>query len=251
MNIRNLSYSYKENFTLDNINFSIKKGEIVGVIGSNGCGKSTLIRGIVGILPINGDIFLDEKKLRKGRDQSKLIAYLPQESNESSLNVYDSIMLGRIPYMGFSKKSQDKAIVEKLIVRFNLSKYKEREINTLSGGERQRVYLARLLAQESKVIVLDEPTSNLDMYNAYETIGLISSIVKDLGLRCIIVIHDLTLAGRYCDKLLLLKDGKQLAFGDKKSTFSSKLLEELYGIRLSIVSKDGYYAALPFNIENG
>ncbi len=247
MRVEGVSYRHSREFSLENINFQVDEGEVVGILGSNGSGKSTLVKGVVGINQVEGRIDFQGEDLMEmslGMRRKK-IAYLPQESHGNNLSVYETIMLGRIPYMKYRAGAEDKRVVDELIDRFGLEELRERRVISLSGGERQRAYIARLMAQNSEVIVMDEPTSSLDLFNAFETLKLVREFVRERKLRCLIVIHDLTLAGKFCDKLLLLKKGKQLMFGDRESIFQEEVLAKLYGMRLKVCRVEGEYFTLP------
>lgn len=247
MIVKNLSYDYKTGFSIKNINFQVKEAEILGVLGSNGSGKTTLIKNIIGIKEGGGEVFFKGKDLKMLNlvKKRRKIAYVPQESQVNNLTVYETIMLGRIPYIKYNETMEDKKIVDELIMKFNLQNYRGRKISSLSGGEKQRAYIARALAQNSEIIVMDEPTSNLDLSNAFNILKIIKEVIKENKMRCLIIIHDLSLIGRFCDKLLLLKNGRQLHFGDKESTFKSEILENLYEVRVKVTKINEEYFISP------
>lgn len=240
MEIKNLSYQHKNNFSLKNINFKVEKGEILGILGSNGSGKTTLIKNILGILNGNGEITIDNSPFKK-----HMISYVPQDSGLNNLTVFDTIMLGRIPHMGYKESKKDIEIVTQLLDKFNLNHFKDRKISSLSGGERQRCYIARALAQNSEVLILDEPTSSLDVANAIHILNIIKEVVKEKNIRCLIIIHDLNLASNFCNNFLFLKNGEQIFFGKKEDCFNSEIISNLYNIDMNIYKVDTTFFVHP------
>ncbi len=247
MKITNLFYEHRKDFSLKNINFQVKKGEILGILGSNGSGKTTLIKNILGVLKGEGDITLEEIDLQTIplNKRKNIISYVPQESQVNNLTVFDTVMLGRIPYMGYKQNEKNIKIVEELLERFNLSGFKDRKISFLSGGERQRCYIARAIAQNSEVLVLDEPTSSLDVANAINILNIIKDIVKEKNMRCIVIIHDLNLAYNFCNTFLFLKNGEQIYFGNKDDCFKKEIISNLYNIDMNIYKIDDTFLVTP------
>lgn len=247
MKIKNLSYKYKNSFSLKNINFKVKKGEILGVLGSNGSGKTTLIKNILGILKSDGQILLEDTDLKKLllNKRKNLISYVPQDSGINNLTVFDTIMLGRIPHMGYKESKKDIEIVDELLNQFSLQQFKDRKISSLSGGERQRCYIARAVAQNSEVLILDEPTSSLDIANAINILKIIKNIVESRNIRCLIIIHDLNLASNFCNKFLFLKNGEQIFFGEKEECFKKEVITNLYDVDMNIYKVDSAFLAHP------
>ncbi|WP_418965718.1 ABC transporter ATP-binding protein [Cetobacterium sp.] len=236
MKIKNLSYKHRQDFSLKNISFQVKRGEILGILGSNGSGKTTLIKNILGVLRGEGDITLNGSNIQSIplNKRKNILSYVPQESQVNNLTVFDTIMLGRIPYMRYKQNEKNIKIVDELLVRFNLNHFKNRKINFLSGGEKQRCYIARAIAQNSEVLILDEPTSSLDIANAINILSIIKEIVKEKNIRCIIIIHDLNLAYNFCNTFLFLKNGEQIYFGSKDNCFKKEIIDNLYNIDMNI-----------------
>ncbi|MGL5356959.1 MAG: ABC transporter ATP-binding protein [Cetobacterium sp.] len=236
MKVKNLFYKHKSDFSIENLNFEIQKGEILGILGSNGSGKTTLIKNILGILKGDGHISFENKDLQKLplNRRDNIISYVPQDSGINNLTVFDTVMLGRIPHMGYKETIKDIQFVDDILKDFNLENFKTRKMNSLSGGERQRSYIARAIAQNSEVLILDEPTSSLDIANAISILKIIKKIVKEKNIRSIIIIHDLNLASNFCDKFLFLKNGKQIFFGKKEDCFEKEIINNLYDLEMDI-----------------
>ena len=166
------------------------------------------------------------------------MSYVAQKAELSDATVYDTVMLGRLPYMNWQTTPHDHALCDAVIEKLNLESLKMRAVSTLSGGEQQKVMLARALVQEPEVLLLDEPTSSLDIKNAHEMLSEVRTLCKEAALTVLMVIHDLNLALRYCDKFLFLKDGEVYRFGDK-SVITEDVLEAVYGIPTRLITVDG------------
>ena len=247
MKIKNLSYDHRQNFSLKNINFHVNKGEILGILGSNGSGKTTLIKNILGVLKGKGDILINDCNILSIplNKRKNIISYVPQESQTNNLTVFDTVMLGRIPYMSYKQKKENIKIIDNLLEKFNLSNFRDRKISFLSGGERQRCYIARAIAQNSEVLILDEPTSSLDIANAINILNIIKEIVKEKNMRCIVIIHDLNLAYKFCNNFLFLKNGEQIYFGNKEDCFKKEIISNLYNLDMNIYKIDNTFLVTP------
>ncbi|UUX92710.1 ABC transporter ATP-binding protein [Methanoplanus endosymbiosus] len=231
--VDDISSGYGGDDIIRDISFSPGDGEFVGIIGPNGSGKSTLLKSIAGILNLScGIVKIDELDVSKvsPKDMAKTLGVVPQETAISfDYSVFDIVMMGRHAYIGrFSQESaEDIDIVNHAIDTCNLRHLAERSVNEISGGERQRVIIARALAQQPKVLLLDEATSHLDINHQMEILNLI----KDLsGVTKIGVFHDLNLASQYCDRLILLNNGKVCSSGLPNEVITQKNLSEFYGI---------------------
>lgn len=239
--VRDLHYAFGAKEVLKGVSFSAQKGEFVAILGNNGTGKSTLMLCLNKIRePKAGTVTVNEQNVltlpRKAC--AKLMSYVAQKAELSDATVYDTVMLGRLPYMNWQTTPHDHALCEAVIEKLNLESLKMRSVSTLSGGEQQKVMLARALVQEPEVLLLDEPTSSLDIKNAHEMLSEVRTLCKEASLTVLMVIHDLNLALRYCDKFLFLKDGKVYRFGDK-SVITEDVLEAVYGIPTRLITVDG------------
>ncbi len=239
--INNISYSYIDNEVLKDITFQIMPGECVAVLGNNGSGKSTLITCLNKIrTPDSGEVYMEKQDLLKmGRlDIARSISYVAQKSESSQMTVFDAVLLGRKPYIKWGVSPEDIKLCDLMIDKVGMSNFKLRYINELSGGELQKVMLARAFVQEPKLLLLDEPTSNLDPKNQYDMLKLVHDMVKDRNICALIVIHDLNLALSYCDKFLFIKDGYVFRYGDQ-SIITEDTISTVYGIDSSIAEVNG------------
>jgi iron complex transport system ATP-binding protein len=235
LRVQDLSFSYGDNFLLEGINFSVEEGSILAILGPNGSGKTTLLKVLDGILrPSKGEVFVLSKPISrlKRKDISRLVAMVGQEAHFGfSFTALEVVLMGRFPHLtglqmeGVRDLKKAREVME-LTDTLNL---KDRSINELSGGEKQRVQIARALAQEAKLMLLDEPTSFLDPHYKMEIFSLVGRIVKEKGMAAIVVTHDLDLSAQFCDSFLLLKEGKVLAQGKAREVLTQENIRKLYG----------------------
>ena len=239
--VKNLSFAYGKREILRDVSFKAESGEIVGILGNNGAGKSTLVTCLNHILkPKSGKIILngkDAETLSK-RELAQYISYVAQKNEQTQTTVFDSVLLGRKPYIKWSIGQEDIAVCDEIIERVGLSEMKLRALDELSGGELQKVMLARALVQQPKVMLLDEPTSNLDPKNQYEMMKLVRQVADEKNITVLVVIHDLSLAMRFCDKFLIMKDGKVFIYGDK-SVLNDENIFPVYGMHAYIEKLHG------------
>lgn len=239
--IRNISFSYGRNEVLKKISFNVNPGECVGILGNNGAGKSTLITCLNKILiPKTGEIFINNQDVLKMKrlETSRCISYVAQKNELSQITVFDSVLLGRKPYIKWAVSQEDIDLCDSMIEQVGLSKFKLRYINELSGGELQKVMLARAFVQQPKLLLLDEPTSNLDPKNQYEMLALVQQMVRARNISALIVIHDLSLALRYCDKFLFIREGVVYRHGDA-SIITEETIADVYGIASTVTEING------------
>ncbi len=249
LEIKNLKFSYKKNIIFENINFNVKPGELVAILGLNGSGKTTLLKSIARIItPEKGQVFINNNDIEKLSriDLAKNIGYLPQKYSGEFVTVFDTILLGRKIYINFSPSSKDIKVVNEIINKLNLNSIIFRNTNKLSGGELQKVLIARALAQEPKVLLLDEPINHLDIYNQIEVMNIIKNIVKEMKIIALIVIHDINIALRFFDKFLFLKSKKIYSYGDK-NILTSKTLKDVYNIEAYIGELNGIKVVIPYS----
>ena len=247
MEIKHLSYHYKGYpQVLNDVSFDIEPGKFLAILGNNGVGKSTLLKCFNHILkPDSGEVILDEENLLKqsGREVAKKVAFVSQSVPNTQMTVHDVVMLGRRPYMKWGFTPEDHAIVHEAMDRLGLNAMRGRFLGQLSGGEKQKVMLARALAQQPKALLLDEPTSALDIQNQYQVLKIVRDICHKDNMVAVVVIHDLNLALRFCDRFLLLKDGKVYRHGDR-SILDSTALKEVYGVDAKVVEIEGRHMVL-------
>jgi iron complex transport system ATP-binding protein len=229
-----VSYKYGSNPVLTGVTFEIAPGEMVAVVGPNGSGKSTLLRCISGLLkPECGDITLAGKSVHSypARERARQLAVVPQETVLAfDFNVAETVLMGRQPHLRSWERetAADMAVVQVAMEQTGISTLAERLVSTLSGGERQRVLIARALAQQPQLLLLDEPTSELDITYQAEILGLLQRLNSEQGLTILAVIHDLNLAVQYFDKFILLSLGRILAAGTAAEVITGDNLERAY-----------------------
>jgi iron complex transport system ATP-binding protein len=237
LTLKNVSAGYNGCNVISNINLNVFEGENLCILGPNGCGKTTLIKTIAGIIPHTGTVEINGKSISsmKRTDVAKKIAVMGQISTiYFSYTVYETVLLGRYLHMkGRTFKeptSRDNEYAEKCLKAVDLLSLKDKQISTLSGGQLQRVYLARTLAQEPSIILLDEPTNHLDLKNQAELVDFLKDWSKKERNTVIGVLHDLNLAIKLADNALLLNKGKTAAYGRAKDVISSEIINDVYGM---------------------
>jgi iron complex transport system ATP-binding protein len=247
LSVAGIEFSYNSHPVLENIGFELDKGLILGILGVNGAGKSTLLKCLNKILnPHKGSVILNSEDIlaMKGTEIARRMAYMPQKYSDDPLTVFDAVLLGRKPHIRWSATDKDFQIVEEILAEMNLEPFALRPVNSLSGGEMQKVVIARALAQEPKVLLLDEPTSNLDIRNQFEVMGMIRMIVKERELSAVVSIHDLNLAFRFADIFLMMKHHKVYGLIDKKEV-SPEMIRDVYGIDVFLAEIEGHPVVVP------
>jgi len=233
LEIKNLICGY-EKFFLQDINLKVNNGELVGIIGPNGSGKTTLLRAITKVIkPKKGSIIFEGENIwQMGfKELARKIAIVSQSIEISTMTVEEFVLLGRIPYYGkfqFWETKKDIEIAENSMFLTDTFKLKNQFINEISGGERQLVFIARALAQEPKLLLLDEPTAYLDITHQVGILDLIKRLNKKFGLTVIMVLHDLNLASEYCTRLVLFNEGKIYKSGSPEEVLNYKIIEDVY-----------------------
>ena len=247
MEIKNVAYHYKGGpQVLQDVSFTLEPGQFLAILGNNGAGKSTLLKCFNHILkPDAGEVLLDGENLlsMSAREVAKRVAFVSQSVPSTQMTVHDVVMLGRSPYMKWGFTEEDHAIVHDAMHRLDVEDMRGRFLNQLSGGEKQKVMLARALAQQPKVLLLDEPTSALDIQNQYQVLKLVRSICHKDQITAIVVIHDLNLALRFCDRFLLLKGGEVFRYGDR-SVLDGEALRQVYGVQAKVVEVEDRHMVL-------
>ncbi len=251
--VSKLSFAYNRNGgkILDDIGFDIEQNSCIAILGNNGAGKSTLLKCIDRICPVKqGIVVVDGQNVydMSGSVMAQNIAYVPQRSEPINMTVFDTVLLGRKPYIKWDATNEDRQIVSDIIKKMKLEKYTLRNVSQLSGGEAQKVMLARALAQEPKLLLLDEPTSNLDPHNQHEVLRIVRKIAAEHSICVAIIIHDLNLAIRYCDRFLFLKDSKIYSYGGIE-TMTPETIESVYEIHAHVIDYMGVPVIVPFPDE--
>lgn len=238
LSVSGLSFSYGKKTVLKEISFEVPAGCVLGLLGPNGTGKTTLLKAVGGLhRPKGGQCLLNGEDLlaMPNAVRARLAAYVPQSTHAPfPARVIDTVMLGRMPFIRYSPAARDKEIAAAALRRLGLEALAFRELGALSGGERQRVLIARALAQEPKLLLLDEPTSSLDLKNQLQTMGQVRSLAKEKELTAVVSIHDLNLAAMFCDRFLMLKDAHVFAFGSGEEVLTAENIRAVYGVEAEV-----------------
>lgn len=242
LKVENLQFHYQGGpQVLEKINFTLEDGKFLAVLGNNGAGKSTMLKCFNHIIaPDAGQVSMDGEELlgMPAKEVARRIAFVAQSVPDTQMTVHDMVMLGRRPYMKWGFTERDHEIVHEAMDRLRISELRGRFLSHLSGGERQKVMLARALAQEPKLLLLDEPTSSLDLKNQYQVLQIVKDICGEGGISAIVVIHDLNLALRFCDRFLLMQQGEVYRFGGEE-ILDRQAIWDVYGVHGEVVSVKG------------
>lgn len=232
-----LKVGYGKKVVVDSVEISGFRGQVLCLLGPNGAGKSTILRTLSGLLqPVDGVVFVNQQDIRtiRKKDLAKEMAIvLTKKFSAGMMKVYDVAAMGRYPHTGRfgSLGEKDHALVRDALIRVNAAYLSERYFEELSDGEKQKVMVARALVQEPEVIVLDEPTTHLDIRHRLELIDILKSLSKEKNITVILALHEIDLALKSCDKVLLVKNNKILGYGEPEDVVSEEMINELYGIK--------------------
>jgi iron complex transport system ATP-binding protein len=239
MEVQGLCQGYGKENVISDISFSAESGELVSILGPNGCGKSTLIKSLCNVMrPRSGRIDIDGCDiLGKTPDElAKLIGYVPQTiSSAGYTTVYDLVLIGRRPYVKWNYTTEDLRIVADSMITMNVNAYMRQDVNNLSGGQRQRAFIARALAQQPAFYVFDEPTSSFDLRNQLDTMRIMKSLIERENACLIVALHDLNLAIRYSDKVIVLNDGGIYDMGTPEKVITPTMIKDVYGVKADVL----------------
>jgi iron complex transport system ATP-binding protein len=235
---------------VNGVDATVAEGEWIALIGPNGAGKTTLLRAMAGLVPFTGEVALRGRSIRElGRTElARLVAVVPQEpSTPPWMTVGEYVLLGRTPHVGtFSRENRhDRLAAALALARLDLGGYEERRLETLSGGEKQRAVVARALAQDARIVLLDEPMAALDIGHQQQALELLDGLRAESGLTLVAAMHDLTLAAQYADRMLLLDHGRLAADGVPGDVVTEDAIARHYGAAIRIVTLDGAIAVIP------
>jgi iron complex transport system ATP-binding protein len=249
LELNGIQFSYGVRDIVKDICFHVDDGEIISLVGPNGSGKTTILRCINRILkPQHGEILLNgiDVKTMNAMELARIFGYVPQSSPASfPLTVFDMVLLGRKPHMGWKVSSVDRDTVFGIIQLMGLEDMAFRIFNELSGGEKQRVLVARALVQEPQVLLFDEPISNLDLRYQFEILDIIATEVRKKGLAAVIAMHDLNLASRFSDRVVMLKGGRIFTDGCCHDVFNKDNIREVYGVEVAVYNTSNRTQIVP------
>lgn len=235
LELKGISLAYGHKLVVKDLSFRVEPGEVVGLIGPNGSGKSTVIRGLSRVIvPASGQICLGGRDILEisRPELARLLGVVPQIAIlPGTFTAFEIVLMGRNPHLGFLRheSAHDIEIAWNAMEMTRTESFARRRVNELSGGEIQRVVIARVLAQEPKSVLLDEPTASLDISHQVDILDLIKGLCHEISLTVVIVLHDLNLATQYCDRLILMKEGRLHAQGTPEEVINAHNIEEVYG----------------------
>lgn len=247
---RNLSAGYPGRAVLAGVSLAARPGRVLALLGPNGCGKSTLLRTMAGLLPpLGGEVLLDGRRDYSPRQAAQRVAYLPQSRTAPNITVRRLVLHGRFPYLSYPRRygREDYEAVDRALAAADALDLADRPLPELSGGQRQKAYLAMALAQETEAILMDEPTTFLDIRHQLEVLALVRRLAEE-GRGVVLVLHDLCLALTAADDVAVLGEGRLLALGGPEAIYQSKVLERVMGVRLDRSEGPGgrrYFCQLP------
>lgn len=245
MEVRDLFFSYGKNKVLKGTSFTIEEGKITTIMGANGCGKSTLFNLMTkNLYPRKGNIFLHGKNIQNLglKDFARRVSIVHQyNSSADDITVERLVSFGRTPHMKMMQghSDEDEKLIQWAMEVTNVLKYRDREVSRLSGGQRQRVWIAMALAQNTKILFLDEPTTYLDIRYQIEILELVKKLNREYGITIIMVLHDINQAIHFSDRIIGLKDGQVTAQGAPDAVITEECIRELYGISLGVTTIEG------------
>ena len=245
--VNGIAFSYGSMRVLDGVSFAVNVDEVVSILGPNGVGKTTLIKCIDKVIkPASGYVSIEGLDLHRmsKKDIAKNVGYVAQRSETSKTTVFDSVLLGRKPHFDWNATEKDVRLAGRVIHLLGLDGLALKYVDEISGGEYQLVQIARVLVQQPKVILLDEPTSSLDLSNQHMIMHLIRNIVKKNHMAAIMIIHDLNLAIRHSDKFVLMKKGRIYAVGGHE-VITPENIKEVYNIDAYVESVRGIPVVIP------
>lgn len=247
LSVNGLKFKYPGRRVLQDIDFSVEKGDCLAILGTNGVGKSTLLKCINRILkPQSGAVYIQEDEIFKlsRNELAQKVGYVAQKHESARLTVFDAVLLGRKPYIKWDASPKDMEVTRRVLKLMELEDYSLRYLDELSGGELQKVVIARALAQEPNILLLDEPTSNLDLKNQVEVIAIIKKVVKEQQIAAIVTMHDINLAIRFADKFIFLKNGTIFEAGGIE-IITPKNIESVYSVPVAIEKFNNIPVVLP------
>lgn len=250
LQVNNISFRYNGHDVLHQILFKARKGELLAILGPNGAGKTTMLKCLNAIhKPKSGSVMIGTQDIARlsSDERARLLGYVPQRVEAARLSVFDTILMGRKPYIKWRVGEKDIRIVDAAIRLLSLNHLTMRNIDQLSGGELQKVSIARALVQEPEVLLLDEPTSSLDLKNQLDILYAIKNIVHGHKVTAVMTMHDLNTALRFADTYLFLKEGQVHTYGGRECVTPS-VIEAVYEVAVEIERRNGYPVVHPLEL---
>ena len=254
LDARDLRFAYPDRPVLAGVSLTLAPGEVLAVLGPNGAGKSTLLRCLAGALAPQGRVEIDGVELAAiaPTDRARLLAFVPQHiPAQLPLTVFEAVLMGRRPYLSWRPRPQDLDAVWQALGQLGLTDLAAREFGEISGGQRQKVALARALAQESRLLVMDEPTSSLDLKHQLEVMALLRTLALEQGVGVVLAVHDLNLAARYASRALLLQHGRVFADGRPDAVLTEANIRAVFGVDVLRVETGACAMLFPLAAANG
>ncbi|CQR74386.1 putative siderophore transport system ATP-binding protein YusV [Sporomusa ovata DSM 2662] len=244
--VQNVCFSYNSHPILKDVSLNVHQGQVVSIVGPNGAGKSTLLKCMVRLLkPQTGTVHLDGKDIarKNSRELAKALGYVPQNTRDVfSFTVLETVLMGRKPHVAWEVSDEDFRVVTQVMKFLGIENLAARPLDQLSGGQKQKVFVARALAQQPAIFLFDEPTSNLDVRHQLEVFATIKRLTETEGRTVIVVVHDLNLASRFSDTLVMLKQGAIYAAGKPEQVITEDNIRDVYNISATIIeTRYGHY----------
>lgn len=249
-----VAYTYNQTPVIQDISIEVHPGEFIGLCGKNGSGKTTLLKCLGHILKPEGKVSIDSINLddMEARSRARIIGYVPQSIHgRITKSVFEAVLMGRKPYITWGVSSRDLQIVQNVLSRFGLIPFASRDMFEISGGERQKTLIARAIAQEPSILLLDEPTANLDLFHQLEVMEIIRSIIQEQKIAAIMAVHDLTLAMRYCNRILLINDHQVIKDGPPEQILTPHLIKTVYQVEAYVSADGGIPHIVPIRASTG
>ncbi len=249
--VDSLVQGYGKKTIIDDVSFDVPEGEVVAILGPNGSGKSTIIRTMAGLMdPKSGKVTVGERDLKdiSLEERARLMSYVPQSYNYMPFSsVMDTVLSGRAPYMGWEPSDKDLEIVEESLKFMDIMDLAMENINELSGGQRQRVFIARAICQTPEIFYFDEPTSALDLKYQIDTMKRMYKYVHENNKSVLIAVHDINLALRYCDRAVMLKNGKIYSEGAPSDTITERSILDVYSVKAAFTENEYGTFIMPYD----